>query len=159
LRHWIGAKPEHDTGIPVADETSSDVLSTDQLMKELRREIRAQQLLGEDEKVDPKALAGILLKEAIERYELKDEYLIEPREMELHTYLRVESHRPIIGKPLVFLKRTFILPVFRWLLEYSIDNFRRQQAINNFQSACLRVLVLENERLRRDLEKLKNGDD
>jgi len=52
----------------VADETSSDALSTDQLMKELRRGIRAQQLLGDDDRVDPQALADILLNEAIERH-------------------------------------------------------------------------------------------
>lgn len=143
----------------MADETSSDALSTDQLMTELRREIRAQKLLGDDDRVDPQALADILLSEAIERHELGDDRLVDPREMELRTYFRVESHRPIIGKPLVFVKRTFIMPLFGWLLGYSIDNFRRQQAINHFQSACLSALALENARLRRDLDKLKAGDD
>ena len=143
----------------MADETSSDVLSTDQLMKELRREIRAQQLLGDDDKVDPQTLADILLNEAVERHELGDDQLVDPRDMELRTSFRVESHRPVIGKPLVFVKRTLIMPLFRWLLEYSIDNFRRQHAINHFQSVCLRALALENARLRRDLERLKAGDD
>ncbi len=128
-------------------------------MKELRREIRAQQLLGDDAKVDPHALADNLLNEAIERHGLGDHLLVDPREIELRTYFRVESHRPIIGKPLVFIKRTFFMPLFRWLLEYSIDNFRAQQEINYFQSVCLRALTLENTRLRRDLEKLTAGDD
>ena len=143
----------------MADETSSDTLSTDQLMKELRREIRARPLLGDDDQVDPQALADIFLNDAIKRYELGGQRLVDPREVELRTDFRVESHRPIIGKPLVFLKRTFIMPLFRWLLEYSIANFRNQHAINHFQSVCLRALALENARLQRDLEKLKAGDD
>jgi hypothetical protein len=40
--------------------------------------------------------------------------------------------------------------MMRWLFEYSQENFRRQQHLNQILFACIEELALENARLRRD---------
>jgi hypothetical protein len=35
-----------------------------------------------------------------------------------------------VGPLIVFAKRRILLPLTRWLYEYSLENFKRQQAIN-----------------------------
>jgi hypothetical protein len=76
------------------------------------------------------------------------------KEWELQTHLRFSSHRPILGTLIVFVKRWVLLPVTRWLYEYSLENFRRQQRVNRILFACLEELAIENARLRQDLRRL-----
>ncbi len=75
-------------------------------------------------------------------------------EWELRTYLRFESHRPLLGRLLIALKRHLLLPPLRWLYEYSWQNFVRQRAINRALFAYVELLARENARLREDLERL-----
>ena len=65
--------------------------------------------------------------------------------------LRISSHRPFVGPMIVFFKRRVILPLVRWLFEYTEDNFRRQDYVNRVVMACLEELAIENARLRREL--------
>ena len=65
--------------------------------------------------------------------------------------LRISSHRPVVGPMIVFFKRRVILPLVRWLFEYTEDNFRRQDYVNRVVMACLEELAIENARLRREL--------
>jgi hypothetical protein len=65
--------------------------------------------------------------------------------------LRISSHRPVVGPIIVFFKRRVILPLVRWLFEYTEDNFRRQDYVNSVVMACLEELAIENARLRREL--------
>ena len=44
--------------------------------------------------------------------------------------------------------------MMRWLYEYSLENFRRQEQINSTLYACVEELAIENVRLRRDLQRL-----
>jgi hypothetical protein len=74
----------------------------------------------------------------------------------LQTHLRFSSHRPLAGPVIVFVKRRILLPVTRWLYEYSLENFRRQQQINRVLFACLEELAIENARLER-LVKEQSG--
>lgn len=67
----------------------------------------------------------------------------------MNEQLRVSSHRPLLGRLIVFLKRRIIFPLTRTLFEYSQENFRRQQQINELFMACIEELALENARLRR----------
>ena len=67
--------------------------------------------------------------------------------------LRISSHRPVIGPALVFVKRRLLLPLTRWLFEYSRENFRRQQRVNRLLAACIEELALENARLRQELSQ------
>jgi hypothetical protein len=72
----------------------------------------------------------------------------------LQTHLNLSTHRPgAAGRFILFAKRTVLLPLTRWLFEYSQDNFRRQDHLNRVLFACIEELALENARLRRDLAK------
>ena len=58
------------------------------------------------------------------------------------------THRPVVGPVVLFAKRRVLLPMMRWLFEYSQENFRRQQRLNRIVFACLEELAIENARLR-----------
>jgi len=66
-------------------------------------------------------------------------------------HLNLTSHRPAIGRLIVAAKRRVLLPLTRWLFEYSQDNFRRQDRVNRALFACIEELAIENARLRRAL--------
>lgn len=70
-------------------------------------------------------------------------------EWELQTHLRLTTHRPVVGRLILLVKRRLLLPMTRWLFEYSQENFRRQQRINAVLFACIEDLAIENARLRR----------
>ena len=70
-------------------------------------------------------------------------------EWELQTHLRLTTHRPVVGRFILLVKRRLLLPMTRWLFEYSQENFRRQQRINAVLFACIEDLAIENARLRR----------
>lgn len=72
-------------------------------------------------------------------------------EWELQTHLRLTTHRPVVGRVILFVKRRLLLPMTRWLFEYSQENFRRQDHLNRVLFACIEELALENARLRRDV--------
>jgi hypothetical protein len=72
----------------------------------------------------------------------------------LDTNLRLSSHRRAAGGAILFVKRRILLPLVRWLFEYSQENFRRQQRVNLILMACVEELAIENARLRRDLDAL-----
>jgi hypothetical protein len=82
------------------------------------------------------------------------ELLGEPDTWRLTTSMRYQSHRAKgPASLLIFLKRNVLMPVFRWLYEYSRDNFERQRRVNQVLFACVQELALENARLRHDLER------
>ncbi len=68
--------------------------------------------------------------------------------------LRLSSHRARTGGVILFAKRRILLPLMRWLVDYTQENVRRQQQINRVLMACVEELAIENARLRRDLETL-----
>jgi hypothetical protein len=69
---------------------------------------------------------------------------------QLRTDLALSSHRPQAGRFILAIKRRILLPMTRWLFEYSQDNFRRQQHLNRVLFACIEELALDNARLRRE---------
>ena len=69
----------------------------------------------------------------------------------LKTHLTLTTHRPTIGRFILLAKRRLLLPLTRWLFEYSQENFRRQDHLNRVLFACLEELALENARLRRTI--------
>jgi hypothetical protein len=78
-------------------------------------------------------------------------------EWRLQTHLALSTHRPAVaGRLILFVKRRLLLPLTRWLFEYSQDNFRRQDHLNRVLFACIEELALENARLRRDLTARSN---
>jgi hypothetical protein len=73
----------------------------------------------------------------------------------LRAGLQVRSHRPLVGGGLVLLKQRVLFPLLRWLFEYSRENFRRQQRINQLLAASVEELAIENARLRRAIDQLR----
>ncbi len=83
------------------------------------------------------------------------ELLGEPDTWRLTTSLRYQSHRGRATASLfMFVKRRLLVPLMRWLYEYSRDNFERQRRVNHVLFACLQELALETALLRRDLNRL-----
>jgi hypothetical protein len=67
--------------------------------------------------------------------------------------LSITSHRGgWIGRTIVACKRRLLLPLNRWLFEYTLGNFRRQDRLNLVILACLERLAAENLRLRGELD-------
>jgi hypothetical protein len=85
---------------------------------------------------------------------LLPELLSDEVEWSLEPNLAFTSHRPFIGRIVLFAKRRLILPLTRWLFEYSQTNFKRQQRLNRILLACVEELAVENARLRRDVTSL-----
>jgi hypothetical protein len=83
---------------------------------------------------------------------LLPELLDESGDWDLRTQLPLSSHRPALGPIILLVKRRVLLPLSRWLLEYTRENFRRQQRVNRLLFACIEELAIENARLRLKLE-------
>jgi hypothetical protein len=85
------------------------------------------------------------------------ELLGEPDTWRLTTSMRYQSHRAKgPASLLIFLKRNVLMPVFRWLYEYSRDNFERQRRTNQVLFACVQELALETAILRREIRRLSS---
>ena len=70
----------------------------------------------------------------------------------LQTHLNLTTHRPTVGRFILFAKKKLVLPMTRWLFEYSQENFRRQDRLNRILFACIEELAIENAHLRRQIE-------
>jgi hypothetical protein len=82
------------------------------------------------------------------------ELLGDPDTWRLQTVLHPDSHRAgRAGAALRFVKRRLLMPIMRWLYEYSRDNFERQRRVNQVLFACVQELALESARLRAELER------
>ena len=82
------------------------------------------------------------------------ELLGAPDAWRLTTSMRYQSHRgkgpaAVFG----FVKRRILMPAFRWLFEYSRDNFERQRRTNLVLFACVQELAVETAELRRELRR------
>lgn len=86
---------------------------------------------------------------------LLPELLADDVEWKLEPSLKLSSHRRAAGPVILFIKRRVILPLTRWLFEYSQDNFKRQDRLNRILLACVEELAVENARLRADVDALR----
>ena len=141
----------------------------DAVMTELhgrvRERLRAQVLAsgGSSDFEDPALFADVeaLLHAAAGTPEsaklILPELLGEPDTWRLTTSMRYQSHRARgPASVLIFLKRHILMPVFRWLYEYSRDNFERQRRTNQVLFACVQELALETALLRREIRRLSD---
>ena len=129
------------------------------LQERIRERLRLELLQkgGSGAFVDPEVFTHVekLLQSAIngsdQRLLLLPELLGEPDTWRLDTPLRFESHRQK-GQAgvILFIKRRLILPLVRWLFEYSHDNFERQRRVNLVLFACVQELAIETARLRQE---------
>lgn len=85
---------------------------------------------------------------------LLPEILADADDWDLEPALTLASHRPAAGGVILFAKQRILLPLMRWLFEYSQTNFRRQQHLNRILLASVEELAVENARLRKDLDAL-----
>jgi hypothetical protein len=131
----------------------------------VRERLRAQVLAsgGSSDFEDPALFADVeaLLHAAAGTPEsaklILPELLGEPDTWRLTTSMRYQSHRAKgPASVLLFLKRHVLMPVFRWLYEYSRDNFERQRRTNQVLFACVQELALETALLRREIRRLSD---
>jgi hypothetical protein len=85
---------------------------------------------------------------------LLPELLGDPETWRLQTSMQYRSHRAAAGGPIIFVKRRILMPVLRWLFEYSRDNFERQRRMNEVLAACIQELAIETVRLRQEVRRL-----
>jgi hypothetical protein len=124
---------------------------------ELRRRVLARGGSRDYQDADVFRSVESLLRRAADRPDenaLAPEFLGPESDWRLETHIRYSSHRPVIGALIIFGKRRILMPLMRWLYEYSVDNFRRQERLNRMLVACVEELAIENARLRRDLQRL-----
>ena len=85
---------------------------------------------------------------------LLTEMLGDPSTWRLQTSMQYQSHRGgAAAAVIIFIKRRLLMPVFRWLFEYSRDNFERQRRVNHVLFACVQELAIETARLRQELRR------
>ena len=129
----------------------------DQVRDELRRRMLARG--GAPEYQDAEVFRSVdrLLRRSTDRPDeqaLLPEFLGPESDWRLQTHLRFSSHRAVSGPFVLFVKRRVLLPLTRWLYDYTVDNFERQERVNRMLIACVEELAIENARLRRDIERL-----
>ena len=144
------------------NQTSTGV-AVERLMRVIEEEVRQErrtQLVargGPAEYGDPAVYAEVeqALRRAIDRRDadvlLLPDLLGDDQEWRLQTHLRFSSHRRILGGLIVSIKRRFLLPLMRWLYEYNLENFRRQEQVNRLLFACIEELAIENATLRQQM--------
>lgn len=142
---------------PIATE---DVMA--EVRARVRADLRARLVRGGVRDFEDEALflaAEQLLERALQQRDrqrlLLPELLDDEDDWRVNPTLTLWSHRPIAGGLIVWLKRRLILPVTRWLYDYSRENFARQERLNFALMACLQQLAVENARLSTRLAALE----
>jgi hypothetical protein len=134
-------------------------------MHDVRTDVRAR-LRSEISRLDP--ASPLLEPEMFEEVEellrtalarrralMSPSLLLDEHEWDLATSLRFSSHRQRTGGLVLFVKRRVLLPLTRWLYEFSRDNFERQNHVNDTLMAAVETLTVEVLRLRREVESMR----
>jgi hypothetical protein len=120
----------------IVNHGSSPALADPQLFAEVERLLRRAADVGAS---DPLLLP---------------EVLGDPATWKLQMAMQYQSHRsPGQAGLIVFIKRRVLMPMFRWLFEYSRDNFERQRRVNLVLFACVQELAAETALLRQQLHQ------
>jgi hypothetical protein len=141
------------------------VISVEKMMREIEDDLRRERCVrllargAPSEYRDAEVFASVegVLRRGVEGRDhdaiLLPELLADQEEWRLQTHLRFTSHRPVLGPVILLFKRRVLLPMMRWLFEYSLQNFERQQRVNRILFACIEELAIENARLRQDIQR------
>ena len=143
-------------------------IATEDVMAEVRARVRAEVrerlARGGVRAFDDEAVflaAERLLAQALEQRDrqqlLLPELLEDEDDWRVNPSMRLSSHRPIAGRSIVWLKQKLLLPLTRWLYDYSRENFARQERLNFALMACVQELVVENVRLTARVDALEQG--
>ena len=145
-------------------------VDVDAVMAELHSRVRERlrgQLVeaGYEAFDDPSLFADVegVLRSAVSTPEtarlILPQLLGEPHTWRLTTKMSYQSHRGTGAATFIaFVKRRILMPLLRWLYEYSRDNFERQRRTNHVLFACVQELALETALLRREVQRLTAGD-
>jgi hypothetical protein len=141
-------------------------VNADAIMSDLRQRVRDRlrgELLNQGAASafdDPQVFAEVdaLLRRAVDVGDanavLLPEVMGDPSSWRLQTAMHYQSHREAGHASLIiFIKRRILMPMLRWLFEYSRDNFERQRRVNQVLFACIQELAAESARLRRQLDQ------
>ncbi len=135
-------------------------INVDRLMREIEDDVRrarrkrmlARGAAAEYRDPDIYEQVDTILRRALDARDhsalLLPDFLSSDPDWQLTTHLRFASHRPLVGPIILFVKRRILLPLTRWLYEYSLENFRRQQKLNTILLASIEELAIENAKLR-----------
>jgi hypothetical protein len=142
----------------------------DQVMDDIERDVRERlrrhlvKAGGAADYQDQEIFDAVhsLLARAVDRRDLNATLLAElvddDVDWRLQTHLTLTTHRPAAaGRMILFAKKKLLLPLTRWLFEYSQENFRRQDHLNRVLFACIEELAMENARLRREIQSASAG--
>ena len=143
-------------------------IATEDVMAEVRVRVRAalraRLVRGGVREFEDEAIflaAERLLGRALEQRDrqslLLPELLDDEDDWRVNPSLRLSSHRPIAGNAIVWLKQKLVLPVTRWLFDYSRENFARQERLNFVLMACLQQLAVEHARLEARVDALEQA--
>jgi hypothetical protein len=142
-------------------DVNADAIMSD-LQQRVRDRLRGELLNrgGSGAFEDPQIFAEVdaLLRRAADAGDadalLLPEVMGDPATWRLRSAIHYQSHRGSTQASLIlFVKRRILMPMFRWLFEYSRDNFDRQRRVNHVLFACVQELAAETARLRRQLEE------
>jgi hypothetical protein len=142
-------------------DVNADAIMSD-LQQRVRDRLRGELLNrgGSGAFEDPQIFAEVdaLLRRAADAGDadalLLPEVMGDPATWRLRSAIHYQSHRGATQASLIlFVKRRILMPMFRWLFEYSRDNFDRQRRVNHVLFACVQELAAETARLRRQLEE------
>ena len=153
----------------MTDPSEPRAIDVEQVMAEVRARVREDVRArlarnGATEFADPRLFDATerLLHEALSRAHreqlLLPELLDDEDAWRLEPALRLSSHRPMVGQIVTGFKRRLLLPLMRWLFDYSRENFARQERLNFVLMACLQRLAVDHARLAARLEALEHGD-
>jgi hypothetical protein len=143
--------------------------TVERLMRDIEGEVRRQRRTriiergGPDEYRDEAVFEIVeqVLRRAIDHRDLNalliPEILDADEPWELQLPLQFNSHRRLLGAPILFVKRRILHPLLHWLYDYSLENFRRQQRVNRLLFASIEELAIENAKLRLDIAELQGG--
>jgi hypothetical protein len=141
-------------------------VDVDAVMAELHGRVRERlrgQLVeaGSEAFADPTVFADVegVMRAAVSTPEharlILPELLGEPDTWRLTTKMAYRSHRGAGTASLIlFVKQRVLMPLLRWMYEYSRDNFERQRRTNHVLFACVQELALETALLRREVRRL-----
>lgn len=151
---------------PASARNLTTEVSADAVMTELQARVRErlrQHLIAHGASpalADPAIFAEVerLLHTAVETSDspalVLPEILGDPDTWRLRTAMRYETHRGGAGgRVRIFIKQRLLMPLLRWLFEYSHDNFERQRRVNRVLFACVQELAVETARLRQELQQ------
>ena len=131
----------------------------------VRAEVQARLARGGVREFEDQAIflaAEQLLERALQHRDrqqlLLPELLDDEDDWRVNPSLSLSSHRPIAGGAIIWLKRALLLPLTRWLYDYSRENFARQERLNFVLMACLQQLAIENARLVARVATLEAAD-